>query len=140
MAAPTIRAIMLGIEARLDTIDGLNTFEYAPDLVTVPAAVVGPPPIPNYLKTFAHGHLDIQPTVRVVTSTALDRAGQLLLADYANPTGALSIRTAIEGDKTLGGIVDDCIVVDFDPIGLMEINGVAYYGGIFTLRVIAQGA
>lgn len=70
----------------------------------------------------------------------MERVGQQRLAGYANPTGAQSVRASLEDtDKTLGGIVDDLIVDGFDPDGLQEVGLVGYYGGTFTVRVIASG-
>lgn len=42
--APTIEQVMLGIEARLDTITGLRTSEYSADQINPPQAIVGVPP------------------------------------------------------------------------------------------------
>lgn len=139
MAAPTILQVMQGIETRLATISGLNTSEFVSDQVSVPCAIVGIPPI-NYRETMQKGKFSLAPTVTVLVSAALDRNGQIQLAGYANPTGSTSIIVAIEGDKTLGGVVDDCIVWDFRPLGMEEVGLIGYYGGVFELRVIATGA
>lgn len=140
MAAPTILQIMQGIEARLATIAGLRVTEYVPDQVTPPQASVGVPAVPAYHGSYGRGIFQLEPSVMVLTSAAQDRSGQVALAAYANPTGTSSVVTAIEGDKTLGGVVQDCVVVDFQPLGLQEVGLVGYWGGTFTLRVIAQGA
>lgn len=137
--APTIEQVMLGIETRLKTISGLRVSEYVADQINPPAALVGVPEISSYHATMGRGRFTIEPTVTVLTSAAYDRAGQLKLAGYANPTGSSSVVVAIEGDKTLGGVVDDCIVVDFRPLGMEEVGLIGYYGGVFTLRVIASG-
>lgn len=138
--APTIEQVMLGIEARLHTIAGLRATEYAADQINPPHAIVGVPPIPRYHATMARGTFEIEPTVTILVSAAVDRVGQLKLAGYANPTGASSVLAALEADKTLGGVVDDCYVVDFRPLGLQEVGVIGYYGGVFTLRAIAEGA
>lgn len=138
MAAPTILQVMQGIETRLDTITGLNVSAFVTDQISPPVAIVGVPPI-QYRETMQKGKFSLAPTVTVLVSAALDRTGQTLLAGFANPTGSASIITAIEGDKTLGGVVDDCIVWDFRPLGLDEVGQVGYYGGIFNLRVLATG-
>lgn len=140
MAAPTIEEIMLGIEIRLATISGLRTSEIDPDQINPPQAIVGVPEISRYHATMGMGRFEIEPTVTVLVSAALDRVGQLKLAGYANPTGATSVRAAIEGDKTLGGKVDDCYVVSFRPLGRSEVGAIGYYGGLFTLRAIAIGS
>lgn len=139
MAAPTILQVMQGIETRLATISGLTTSEFVPDKINPPMAIVGVPPI-DYRVTMQKGVFTLNPTVTVFVSAAFDRLGQTALAGYANPTGSTSVIVAIEGDKTLGGVVEDCIVVDFRPLGLEEVGQVGYYGGVFNLRVLAAGA
>lgn len=137
--APTIEAVMAGIEDRLATIDGLRTSDVVADQINPPQAVVGVPTIPNYHQTMRRGTFQIEPTVTVLVSAALDQTGQRKLASYANPAGPSSIIAAIEGDKTLGGVVDDTILQEFRPLGLDEVGIVGYYGGVFTLRVLASG-
>lgn len=139
MAAPTILQIMDAIEARLSTISGLRTSPIDPDQVNPPFAVVGVPPIPEYRTTFGRGRFSIEPTVTVGTSRAIDRVGQRALAEYAEVSGAKSIAAAIEGDRTLGGIVEECFVISFEPISTLDVGVFGYYGGIFQLRVVAPG-
>lgn len=130
---------MLGIETRLATISGLRTSEITPDQINPPQAIVGVPDIPEYRLTFGRGRFQLAPTVTVLVSAALDRIGQLKLASYANATGASSIPAAIEGDRTLGGIVEECFVEDFRVLGFEEVGAIGYYGGVFQLRVVAPG-
>lgn len=137
--APTILQVVQGIETQLATIDGLRVTEYVPDQINPPQASVGPPAIPEYRSSFRRGIFAITPTVTIFTSAATDRAGQWALMDYMNPTGSKSIPAAIEADKTLGGLVDDCIVDNFTPLGLEQVGALGYYGGVFSLRVICPG-
>lgn len=137
--AATIVQIMQGIEGRLSTIDGLRVAAISPDQINPPQAVVGVPVIDSYHQTMGRGRIHLAPTVTVLVSAGLDRVGQQRLAGYANPTGGQSIVAAVEADKTLGGVVEDCIVVSFRPLGLEEVGLVGYYGGVFDLRVIATG-
>lgn len=136
--AATIEQIMSGLETRLATISGLNTRDIAPDNPMVPCAFPLVPPI-TYRETFGRGTYSLNFRIVVLVSAALDRVGQFKLAGYANPRGATSIITAIEGDKTLGGIVSDTVVDNFDPTGLDEVGLIGYYGGVFNVRVIASG-
>lgn len=140
MAATSIVAVMKGIETNLKTIPNLVTDYIVPDGVTPPIAVVGVPAIPNYHSTFAHGRFAIDPTVTILTSKAFDRTGQEMLAGFADPAGANSIHAAIESDRQLGGACDDCIVTDFRVLHIEEVGSIGYYGGVFTLHVIARGA
>lgn len=139
MAAPTISAVMEAIETSLETISGLRTAEYVPDQIQPPIAVVDFPADIDYHAAFAHGKFMFEPTVTVIVSMAIDRIGTAALAGYASPTGTSSIHTAIETDKTLGGVVDDCIVLRFRRMTQEDVNGLGYYAGVFTLRVIATG-
>lgn len=144
MAAPTLAQVMTGLETRLDTITGLRASDISPDQVNVSAnasvAIVGVPTIPRYHATMGRGKMDFQFSVTVLVSAQLDRAGQQRLAGFANPTGPTSVVAAIEADKNLGGVVDDCQVVSFRPLGLEEVNQIGYYGGEFVVEVIATGS
>ena len=140
MAAPTILQIMQGIETRLATITGLVfVSEIHPGQITPPAAVVGVPAIPSYHMTMRSGTFEIDIPVLVLTSAATDMGGQHALAAFANPTGASSVKTAIEDDKTLGGVVYDLVVSSFAPLGIDEVNTIGYWGGRFNVTVEAQG-
>lgn len=107
--------------------------------ISPPWAMIGVPPISNYHATMGRARFEVEPTISVFTSKGWDRTGQLQLASYANPTGAKSIIAAVEADKTLGGVVEDCIVVSFRPIGIEEFAEIGYFGGVFTTRIIARG-
>lgn len=137
--APTIEQVMLGIESRLATIAGLRVTEYVPDQVNPPQAFVGVPAVTEYRSTYGRGYFTMEPTVTVLVSKNLDKQGQLKLASYANVTGASSIVAAIEADRTLGGMVDECWVLSFRPLGLEEVGAIGYYGGVFDLRTVAKG-
>lgn len=139
MAAPTIEQVMLGIETRLKTITGLRVAEYKPDQINPPQAIVGVPPIPEYRTTMGRGVFTVEPTVTVLVSAAYDRTGQLKLASYANVSGPSSIPAAIEADRKLGGVVDECWVLSFEPLGMEDVGIIGYYGGIFQLRAVAKG-
>src|SRR6266508_4341859 len=129
--AATITDIMLGIESRLETIDGLRVTEYSPDQINPPAAIVGVPPIPQYRTSFGtNGMFRIEPTVTVLVSAALDRVGQLKLASYVDKTGEQSVYAAIEADKTLGLSGVECLVLSFAPLGLRDVGLLGYYGGV----------
>lgn len=137
--AATIEQVMTGIETRLATITGLQAYDFAPDNPTPPCAFPLVPAIPSYRETFQRGRYVIPLQVALLTGAQLDRPGQHKLAAYASQTGDNSIRAAIEGDKTLGGVAEDLVVDSFNPSGLDEVGLVGYYGGLFTVRVILRG-
>ena len=139
MAAPTIQNVMDGIGTRLATITGLRVANYVPDQVNPPQAVVDFPNAIDYHGTFVHGMMHSEFTVIILVSQVIDRVGSKALGDFASPTGTNSIHAAIEGDATLGGVVDDCTVVDFRRLTTAEWNGLGFYGGVFRLEVMAKG-
>ena len=140
MSAPTISQIMEGIETRLETIPGLRTAEYVPDQVNPPQAVVDFPGEIDFHVTAKHGLFTFEAQVIILVSKTVDRAGTAALATYASITGTNSIHAAIEGDSTLGGIVDDCYVRSFRRLGQEEIDGLGFFGGVFMLPVMAKGS
>lgn len=136
----TIQQVMEGIETALGTIEGLRVASYAPDSINPPQAIVGVPPVPNYRASFGSaGELQIQPTITILVSAALDRTGQQKLASYVDKTGTQSVYAAIEADKTLGLTNVECIVRSFQPLGLQDVGVLGYYGGVFTLDCMATG-
>lgn len=136
----TIEEIMAGIEARLETIEGLRVTAYVADQINPPQAIVGVPPVTDYRLVFGDdGELQIAPTITILVSAALDRVGQAQLASYAAKTGASSVFAAIEADKTLGLANVDCTVKSFQPLGLQDVGVLGYYGGVFTLACLATG-
>lgn len=132
--AATIAEVMAGIETRLQTVNGLRTRDVSPDQIVPPCAIVGVPPI-DYLEVMGQSTYTIRPTITVFTSAAHNRAGQRLLAGYADFSGAGSILAAIQADQTLGGKADYCVVESFRPLGLEEVGIVGYFGGVFQLVV-----
>lgn len=139
MAAPTVLQVMRGIETRLRTISGLFVEEYQPDAVTVPLAFVGVPSITEYRTTFGRGRFTLAPTVTLLVSRSTDIIGQHDLASYADVSGANSIPAAIDGDRTLGSLVDECYVQSFESLGAEQANNLGYFGGVFNLHVVAPG-
>lgn len=140
MAAPTLQQVMEAIETQLQAIPGLRTAAYVADQVNPPTAIVGVPNIDEYHATFARGRMSLEFQVWILVSASLDRIGQMALASFADATGENSVINAIESDKTLGGTVNDCIVLSFRSLGSEEVGQIGYYGGVFELRVVADGS
>lgn len=124
---------MEGIEARLDTVDGLRTSAYQPGQINPPQAVVGFPPISDLQTSYGRGKFDLDPTVTVLTSAAFDRIGQFALADLVP-----SIIKAIHADPTLGGAAESAQVTEVQPLSIEQVGVIDYFGSVLTLRVMAQ--
>ncbi len=134
MAAPTIRQILTAIETQLRTIPGLRVADYAPGQIQPPPALVLTPPIPQYLVGYGDRRPILEVPVTVLVSDALDRVGQLALADYADPDSPTSIPKTIAANPTLAGVVGQCQVTSFEPLGAEDVGALGYFGGRFTLR------
>lgn len=135
----TVQQVMEGIEARLLTIEGLRVAPYAPDSINPPQAIVGVPPVDYRLSFGDSGELQINPTITILVSAALDRVGQMKLASYVNKTGDQSVYAAIEADKTLGLANVECLVRSFQSLGMQDVGVLGYYGGVFQLTCLATG-
>jgi hypothetical protein len=135
MAAPTIRAVLTAIETQLETIPGLRATNYAPGQITPPQAIIMAPPIPSYQQGLGGRRPILEVSVTVLVATGLERISQLQLADYADPDSDTSIAAAIATDPTLGGVVGQCQVRSFEPLGSEDVGLLGYWGGRWTLRI-----
>lgn len=96
--------VRAGLKTRLATISGLRVWDSIPDQVTPPGAVVGQLDFTFDIDN-ARG-LDIANVdVYVIVQRFDARSSQNQLNDYLG-SGAKSIKTAIEADRTLGGAVN----------------------------------
>lgn len=132
--------IRTGLKNRLATITGLNTYDKAPGTATVPAAFPIPVPPIEYDETersdVTDYHLQIKLLVQLSTSTY----AQEDLDPYLSPSGTFSIRGAVNGDGTLGGVADWTRVSRCSKYGIVEHNGIQYLGAEFDVEVNSSGA
>jgi hypothetical protein len=131
----SLEEILGAVEARLDTIQGLNVGDMLPNAITPPQAVVGVPDIVDYHTGLVALRAELRPLITVLVSSAISSVGQHRLARYADLSGPESIPALILADRTLGGVVSDCLVRSFRPLGLEEVGIVGYFGGEFTLTL-----
>lgn len=140
---PTVSQLQAGIQVRLDTIASLTgrTYAFQPDTISPPCAWTHFPTIPAYHEAMGMGLLTYDFPVIVAVGSQVDRAGQAALEAYISPSGASSVRAAVEADTTLGGLVGltNAMVVDFRPMTLDETGTFHAYGGVWTVRVVSPG-
>lgn len=133
----TLTGIRTGLATRLATITGLRTHATLPDQVNPPCALVQPDGI-DFDATMGRGLDKYRLTVRLLVARASERAAQGALDAYLAPTGAGSVKAAIEGDITLGGIVDATRVTRATGYGVYEVGGVPYLGCDFAIEVAGR--
>lgn len=129
-----LKATLDAIGVQLRTISGLRVYDYPPDAVAAPAAVVGYPEEVTYDETMARGCDSTTVPVTVLVTSGSDRASRDALSPYLSGTGALSIKTAVDG--TLGGIVKDARVANAVVRGV-GVGGIDYDAAVFSVEVYA---
>ena len=132
----SIGACMDGLGARLSTIADLRIYDHPADAVAVPAAVVLFPETLTYDATMARGADRADFQVIVLVGKVSDRVARDKLALYLNGTGARSVKTVVEADRTLGGAADTARVAT-GTVETFTVGGADYLGARFTVDVIA---
>lgn len=131
-----INAMRTAIAANLATIDGLRTSATVPDNPSPPIAVVMPTRV-VYDNAYARGLDTYEFLVRLIGNRITDRNAQNSLDAYLQSTGASSVKTAIESDKTLDGSASDCRVQEMRAYGPLGIGEVTFLSADFIVQVIA---
>jgi hypothetical protein len=132
----TVSQIKTGLAANLATVSGLRAYAYQPDNVNTPFAWPLLDSI-QYNGAMGGGLITHKFTVSVVVGRSAERTAQTLLDGYLSYAGALSIRTALESDRTLGGVVQDLIVESANNISTLEANDATYLAIDFVVTVYA---
>lgn len=123
-----------GLATNLATIAGLRTSDFVPDDPKPPVAVVMPPTI-TYDLAFGRGLDEYQFSIMVIVGRQSERAAQRLLDSLCAPTGAGSIKTAIESDRFLAGQCQDLRVTEMRGISPLIIDQITYLAAEFTVQV-----
>lgn len=125
-----------GLETRLATISGLRVFDHVPDSWATPCAFVVPDTV-EYWNAFAGGDATHNWTATVVVGRQSDRSSQRQLLEYMSYSGTKSIRAAIEGDRTLGGVVQSLLVDRADNVRMVSQGDQSYLAVDFAVRIHA---
>jgi len=105
MAKGDIDAMRTGIKTALDAITGLRTSAYRIDKINPPMAVVDIDAA-DYDEAMQRGVDQIPFKVTLFAGRAFEVPAQKLLDDFLSKTGARSIKTALQVDRTFGGACD----------------------------------
>ena len=126
----SMMALREGIATRLATIDELNVYAFIPDTIVTPAAIVAPgeEAFIQWDTSMSRGSDDYTFRVTLLLPRGSDQDGQAKLDAYLAGSGAESVKTAIEGDETLGGVADWAHVTEARSYGRVRWNEIEYYG------------
>jgi len=94
----------------LSSITGIRIYDRIPDVVVPPCAVVGQLDFTFDIDN-ARGLDQASVDIFVLVQRISERAGQDKLDELLAGTGPKSIKTAIESDRTLGGLVNTLRVI-----------------------------
>jgi hypothetical protein len=133
----SLTSIRDAVATRLATIPGLRTASEIPDQPNPPIAIVTVQNV-DYTQAMAKGLTIYNLTVTVIIARVAERYAQRALNDYVSTSGANSIKLAIEGDRTLGGVAYDVQVTNMTSIGAIQLSGdVAHLAAEFSVVVYA---
>lgn len=137
MTAATPSQVKDGLKARLQTISGLRCYDYQPDQVNPPFAFPTLNQIRYHATAMGSGGVEMDFDITLVLSRQSERVAQDQIDAYTAYDGAQSVRAAIEADRTLGGVVDDCVVREAGTITNIDANDTLYLTVDFRVTVYA---
>lgn len=123
----TPTGVRTGLGVALDTIVGLRVFDYVPDSLSPPAAVVEPLEV-DYDEAMSRG-LDVyRAFILVIVGRMSDRSSQDRLDAYVAGSGVSSVKAALEANRTLGGACSTLQVTSARPreVVVSGVNMIAY--------------
>lgn len=134
----TITQVRDGIKTRLATITTLETFARTPGGgVTPPLAVVYPSPqnAYEYGQAMDGSSDDATFLVKLAVAGVESQDAETALDAYLAHSGASSVYAAVEGGRTLGGIVAYAEVKSVSSYGSVVIGGQEFFGAELLVSV-----
>lgn len=130
----TISQIAAGLATNLGTVAGLRTSAYQPEQLNPPCAF----PVLNtvtYQNAFQGGDVQTDWTIHVIVGRYTDRTAQAVLDTYLSYSGSSSIRSAIESDRTLGGVAQTLVVMSAASITSLNSADAEFLQITFSVTV-----
>lgn len=134
MALASIASVRSGLATNAATISELRSSATIRDAIAPPIFVVGEVS-QVFDQAMARALDELLVTCRLYVSRADDRAGQDKLDGYLMGSGATSVKTAIESDKTLAGACQTLRLEAQSGYGVYDVAGTEYLGAEFTIRI-----
>lgn len=132
----SITSLRSGLATNLLTA-GVRSSGTLPAQVNPPFALVAPSGV-NYHRAFNNSLSEYSFTITLVVAQMSERNAQNSLDAFCSATGNSSIRSAIESDKTLGGVAYDTVVTDMRNYGATTIGETTYLAAEFNVVVQAD--
>jgi hypothetical protein len=132
-----LETIGTGLKTRLETISGLRVFapnEIPETIPEFPAGVIFPGEV-KYHRSYDNAY-EASFRLRLLIEKQDLPTSMAKMIDYTETTGTYSVKAAIEGDRSLGGVAKDVIVKSSSEIGSIDIGGINYLSTDFEITVI----
>lgn len=133
-----VEAVLVGLRDNASTIPELRCYEYVPDSIAPPCFYPLEVEI-DYDRAFARGMDELTVRCLLLVSRGSDRSGQRLLKGYLAGSGPLSLKAALQTDRTLNGACDDLRVRRVAGYRLYEHSGKEHYGAELDIHIIGEG-
>jgi hypothetical protein len=130
-----LRSVRDALVTSLTPIQGLRAVALVPDQINPPVAIVYRKQI-DYDIVFGRGGDQYTFGITIYGGAVSERTTQDLLDSYCLPSGATSVKTAVELDNTLGGVVDYVRVLKVSETTPVTAGGVDYLVVDFELEVV----
>jgi len=121
----------------LSNITSLSVYQYVPDSVEPPTAVVGVMDRVSYDATMQRGVDRYEIPVYLYVGRVDAQDSQNTLDGYLISSGSSSVKAQIESDLTLNGQAQSVRVLSASNYGVYNINNIDYLGVEFIVEVLA---
>lgn len=125
------------LAVRLQAVPGLRVYPEIPDNPNVPCAVItlGDPPITYDLAYGTTGGHTFRFAIVLLVGRTTERVAQRRLDGYLS--GPDAIKSLIETDRTLGGLVFDVRVIEARNIGPVLLGDASYLSAELSVEIRA---
>lgn len=124
-----------------DTITGMSAFAYPVDKPPLPCLVVVLPDDVDYQQTYDGTACAATLPVFVFVPRTNEKAAAEALAAYLSPSGAKSIKAALDSKRLTNAYTScDTVTVTRATTGAYTYNGVDVYGAEFTTEITGSGS
>jgi hypothetical protein len=134
----TIAQVSTALAATLDD-TGIRVFDYVPDDVNPPVLFLSLDEVQR--SAMGRGTMMLTYSAVLLVARASDRVGQAEIYKYAEPSTsqAKSVWAAVDENRGLGLGDADANVVSWRQLGIDEVAGYGYFGGVFEIQVATSG-
>lgn len=133
-----LHAVRLGLKDAATAIEGLNGFGYGPDALIAPAFFPAEVEF-DFDSALAIG-MDVAVfSCRLLVSKVDDESAQAALDAYMSRSGDMSVKAALEVDRTLGGACVEVFVSKAVGPKLYKHGLIDYLGVAYEVRVTGRG-